>query len=714
MRQVVSRGDRRAHLEALASAQLGARFQQVDALMKSALEWVPESRAVAAWCRQELPGLLRKELHLFHYSRYQENRLGQLLDTSGLPHEEICNALLDGIENDASEWDSGSVYGLLELLAKYLEPADAATVLVGHLQAEAQRVDHPIAEWSWRDVPCDVQEALGQMVYAFMGDVELARRWTAAHAFRVAARLSLGRVLHSVLTRWNDTKSNAFRAARQPSYWQASRLWLSIALAQVAHETPQALKLHAEAIFRFATDPSFPHVLCREFLVDALRSLHSAGLLAVEQLHTAEQMNRQALQNSKKPTSGRRSKVYDAQEGRRFHFNSTDTLPYWYSPALQIFADVEMPEFLDNAERWILDRWKADPDVWMWDHEPRKSRLGKGLSTMHRHGELPAMERYSTHLEWNAMFCVVGELLTSRPLAKAPNGEYGSLAYFLSGDQLTSPPSWIADLRETKPLHAPFWFNTELDDVSWLEQTDLSSMLKESGIVAVEGEVVVASRVAGQQGDRHWTLNVSTALVSGSTAAALLRSLQNVSRWDYRIPDEGDPLEYGVGDFKLKGWLRGVESSEGIDRHDPYRRSVGRVAVLPGNDVLQRLGLHAEGVTHQLWTDIAGEPVIRYHAWSDDLDQARYAEGSPRLEGYQLIIAKPWLHRYLHKRGMDLILEIGGNRATQEQEYGEDTSTPRTRIEYDHVIVFRRNGTIETADGPIGTWYSAVQGTGHS
>jgi hypothetical protein len=703
MKRTVSRSDRKAHLEALASAQLGDRYPQADALMAAALAWLSESPAVAAWCQLELPGLLRQRLRFFNRYRYEEGLLGQLLDASNLRNSDICDALLDGIENGASEWDSGTVYGLLELLANYLEPADAATVLVTQLEAETQRVHHAVADWPWREVPEDIEEALGQMIYAFLGDVELARRWTAAHAFRAAARLGLSGTLRGALERWENTTMDPFRAAGQPVYWRASRVWLSIALARITHETPPALKPYAETIFRFATDQSFPHVLCREFLVDALRDLHVAGTLPLQQLREAENINRPALPARSKRQVQKSTTRFAPQENRRFHFDSTDTLPYWYEPALRIFADVEMPEFLDVAERWIVDIWHADPNIWMWDHEPRKQRLGDG-STMHRHGSLPSAERYSTHLEWHAMFCAVGELMASRPLGKVRAGEYGSLSYFLSGDRLTWPPVWLADLRRTKPLQKPLWCNDERDDSVWLGQVDLPYVLYESGILAVSDEVIVASRVSGRHGERRWSTDISTALVTGSTAAALLRSLQGVRRWDYRIPDEGDELEHGIGDFKLKGWLRDVGGDPGIDKGDIGSRHVSRVAVVPGKDVLRRLSLRLAGESQQQWLGTEGELVMHYRAWSDDLDHQGHTDDLFRVEGYRLVIARSWLRKYLLERGMDLILEISGDRRTKEQKYDEDISEPTTRFEYDHLIVFRRDGTIESADGPVGTW----------
>lgn len=142
----------------------------------------------------------------------------------------------------------------------------------------------------------------------------------------------------------------------------------------------------------------------------------------------------------------------------------------------------------------------------------------------------------------------------------------------------------------------------------------------------------------------------------------------------------------------------------GIDEGDLSRRHLSRVAVVPGKDVLRRLGLRADSESQNQWLRTDDELVMRYRAWSDDLDHRRHSGDCVRVEGYRLVIGRSWLRKYLLERGMDLILEISGDRRTEEQKYDTDTAESATRCEYDHLVVFRRDGTIETADGPVGAW----------
>ena len=53
---------------------------------------------------------------------------------------------------------------------------------------------------------------------------------------------------------------------------------------------------------------------------------------------------------------------------------------------------------------------------------------------------LPTVERYGTHLEWNAMHCVVGELLTTHPISKEEEYHFDSFDDWLGKVLPTEPP----------------------------------------------------------------------------------------------------------------------------------------------------------------------------------------------------------------------------------------------------------------------------------
>ena len=86
--------------------------------------------------------------------------------------------------------------------------------------------------------------------------------------------------------------------------------------------------------------------------------------------------------------------AYD-REARRFSFNSTDTLPYWYAPMLKSFAAVDGERFLEEAERWIVDTWGYSGDLHDFQEEPRRARFDRDNWRLTDHGPTARNQRWS-------------------------------------------------------------------------------------------------------------------------------------------------------------------------------------------------------------------------------------------------------------------------------------------------------------------------------
>jgi hypothetical protein len=63
-------------------------------------------------------------------------------------------------------------------------------------------------------------------------------------------------------------------------------------------------------------------------------------------------------------------------------------------------------------------RHRPQDERWTETRLQRLSDRGNCL-TLHRHGWLPVLEGFHTHLEWHAMWCSAGELLRTRALCDA-------------------------------------------------------------------------------------------------------------------------------------------------------------------------------------------------------------------------------------------------------------------------------------------------------
>ena len=119
-----------------------------------------------------------------------------------------------------------------------------------------------------------------------------------------------------------------------------------------------------------------------------------------------------------------------------------------------MFANVSLNEFVQVAEKWIVEEWKPPAKVRYWDSEPRRSRYSETDWHLwsHSHGGTPTVEQYSTYLEWNAMWCAVGTLLKTKPLAVSESYDYFSFENTLKERENAGKPSILArrsSLHET-------------------------------------------------------------------------------------------------------------------------------------------------------------------------------------------------------------------------------------------------------------------------
>ncbi|MCU1247826.1 MAG: hypothetical protein JWQ49_855, partial [Edaphobacter sp.] len=490
MRERVSIKNRRAHLEALAMCKFGAfeKYQQASAITECVKKWKSESPSVDDWAKDELPEVVKAFLPYFAQSiDHWEWSIANIIDIAGFSEDVARETIIGGLEENASELTARTVYEVIEVLARYLSSADAKRILESHLDTQIAVIESSQVRYDEGDIPESVPDALARLLYALLGDLDLKIRWRAAHCIRHAACMPNSLVIDALCAQLTRVSDNNFRIANAPYLWLASQLWLVIGLARSAVEAPESIRAQADTLLAIALNDGFPHLLIRHFAKQAVMALVDRAEITLQTQEQAKLsiVNVPQLRASKeRQERGRRRREDGRHEERRFSFDSTDTLPYWYSGAAAVFANVNLTEFTDAAEAWIIEKWKVAESTQAWKDEPRKVRLeAHPYASSNRHGSLPQHERYHTHLEWHAMWCAAGELMLTRPVSDEPDNEYGSFSYWYSHSTLTHPPYWLSDLRQLKPLERQLWFaSKEESQQKWLLAANMDMALEALGL----------------------------------------------------------------------------------------------------------------------------------------------------------------------------------------------------------------------------------------
>ena len=401
---VVPPSDRIPYLGALASLtrEAASDFEIADGIVSAVNRW--RSPAVDTWCHEELPGILIARLPGFGgWLEYPEMGSPVVAMFELVPRAAAPKVIIEGIAENVDNLSAPVIYELTKLISERMSSEDCTAVLASYLPRIVGKIpSKDLDRIQTADVPRDGASAIARFLFAFLSDIDVRIRWRAAHAIRRLARLEENDVIAALLDLYPRTSETTFRAPKAPFYWLAARLWLMIAVDRIAHEAPSALQRHGSLLLRIATE-DIPHVLIRGFAKDALIELVNQHVvdLSPKKRRSLDQVNASSRKRTKPlhpygVGSGGSSKTI---RERRFHFDVLDTTRYWYEPACRVFADVTEDAFLDIAETWIVDRWKASPDVWKWDEEPRRYRLSERQWQLwsHSHGSEPTLERYSTY-----------------------------------------------------------------------------------------------------------------------------------------------------------------------------------------------------------------------------------------------------------------------------------------------------------------------------
>ena len=670
--------------------------------------------AMDLWCRDVLPKVLVDNfLDFCRWMKQGQTALPRIMELAGLDAGTKLNVILSGIAENGSSFNSRALFGLAELIVEIVEASELGSLIHWYSNRLYHRVPkHDREEIPKEDMPSGNSEAVGRFIFSLMGDIDTRIRWRAAHAFRSLARLGCQDDVSATMAQLDREDERAFREPSAPFYFLAAKMWLVIATNRTATETPASLVSFKNAILRLAVSPAFPHVGIREYAKRTVQALDLSGAIELTptEVSALNKVNCPTKGRTKNQRGGAESFRMTDDENRRFNFDPMDTLPYWYEDILRIFPTVSRDDVLEIAETWILDKWGGDPDARMWEEEPRKRRYDErqfGL-WMNRHGELPVVERYATHLEWHAMHCAIGELLTQYPIAEQ-DPYYERLEYWIGKIMPAQPTMWLSDLRDPTPLERRFWIEDVRTDIGWLHNTSRRDALIELGLVDAlhSGWIVVMSSTSAHSAKRSFHARVSTALVSSVVAMPLVRALQTArDPFDYRIPDEGDDLEIDQFPYQLIGWIYSNEQGPSFDEGDPCRYDVGPVRVSPGADFATTFDLGRWPEDRPVWIpDGTNDPVMFYETWCDEptVEEHGYRSRRTKSEGWRLWARIEAVQGLLASTEMDMICEVNIDRRLKN-EFDSLYDSETKRKTHDKVLLLRSSGEIEDAKRCFGTW----------
>lgn len=666
--------------------------------------------AAKQWARDRLLSVIEARLPEFlWYIGYRAPDLAALLKRTEADSSVIVSRLLSAIEQHITSLNSLGIFRLISLVSGYLTQEQAQGILDRHTSALHLRLDVADRGLPGFDTIGDTASSVARYLYAELGHIAQAPRWRAGYGLRILARLGNGDMLEQVRQRYDHRAEPAFSHPEAPFYVWAAKLWFMMALARIAWETPNCIQGCRDWLFEQAESAAFPHLLVRASAKQALQGLahadpnsfSKADCARIAAINTSKLVTQQSTVQSWHKGFDRHRPL--GEEGRRFRFDSLDSLPYWYSPLMRCFAEPDPGAFLEWAERWIVDDLRITGDIWSYDKLRGNHRFNRrGRDSSNSHGSLPAIERYRTHLEWHALYLAGGEALATWPLtADAEEDAWDNFDDWLSRQGPTLAPAWLGDLRGPKPLEAIAWQAPPLD--GWLNTPDADAFRGSLGLDRPDWLVVSGHRWL-HYGEASGSTRVESALVSREMATSLRLALEaSDNSHDYRLAvNDDDSLEIASGRFVLKSLLADHHGDTELDIHDPFRGEVSASGQLPHPRIIALLGLVRDPSGLPVWRDPNGAITVQRVAWSDPKQPDERASRH-FAQGEELLFRRSAIAQILETYGLDLITEINFNRRIGEASYALKKDKKRER-EYDRIILYRHDGKIEAGTRGLGRW----------
>ncbi|ARU26067.1 hypothetical protein [Cellvibrio sp. PSBB006] len=673
---------------------------------------------VTEWMRTQFPFYIAGSLpHLFRWNYSETDTLDEVLKLTGLSAAEQANVLLSGIEQHRSRISADLLYTLTGMIAARTPDEDRAGLFDALLLRVESRTSHsPRVHLIGITPPQDIIDSVARCLFGAMGDMDRRVRWRASHSALILMRGN-DPAWDRLVACLAKTEEPVFAGA--PFYHYAAREQLLIVLLRAAAESALDVARYAPLVLETIRTDS--HVIIRELGRSVLMALEEAKvwLPSEEDYIFVEQLNRSQLDPIEPENSNWLSKRQDRSEQRKYHFDSTDAIPYWYYPISRLFG-MGMDDFLDRLETWVHDKWGYGETATHWDQEPRLDRLnGQHEYTSRRHGSLSTIERLSHYVEWQAMMCAVGELIAEVPLTTSVDEVNAALDEWIDRNLPTISPHWLSDLRTAPPLESRFWGIDPIDlseQYDKVEDREVQTLAWSKTLVPADfdleingvNELVVAADFEVRWNHAIHSVQVHSALVSPSTAKALAQALANTrDRWDFALPNGSYGHDIDIPGFQLEPWLHEIARETKADDFDVRRGAVFGIPVKPIEVTENEERVF--NVTCSSWKSTSDEYKINFSQWGSDNSTNGY--------GWRATSDQAFIANLLRKKNRSLILLVEISRKLKDEDvynnrpkwllYVFDANGVLTRYERERRslgrVLVRREGIEDSVD-TLGRW----------
>ncbi|MEP1706263.1 MAG: NACHT domain-containing protein [Marinobacter sp.] len=657
LRRRVKVKDRTAYIQIIARAEGLDSYAKEKELEHCKAKWSGSSPVIARTFRKIAIPLL--EIHaeeFLSFDRLSGYRLRELAELTGVTKQELALELVKVFA--APDWSvpASAWIGLATIIAENADEGHGQAALSRLLNSNAARLTDTVPDGSWQRglYPADdpLTAATG-LVWQSLASPRASERWLATHTIRTFARLECWEVIDALAKKFEDTDSKAFQAPELPFYNLHARLWLLIALARIARDTPKALAKHEAMLRSVALNPRQVHVAMRHFAAQALLACGEAGAI---RLTTTDRDKLLSINQSPLP--------YKTERGNSngdFYWPRPDDAP---KPKHKFSLDYDFDKYEVHglAGTFSAPGWEVKDLIKEVVHslDPAITTIydkgGREIRTGQRAVALPSSTHgYGHYLAWHAIYLAAGQLLKTHQISEY--WDYGEpWSEWLESNLLTrSDGLWLSDGMDRAPLDTKQ--NAMKKGKDGLVITgDRDKLLSLVGIRSrkIADELVVEGDWKSPDGVN---IHISSALVPTQKAESRAKELIAEEGFFVWLPtfDYDDQEEHFTNRKEgFQPWIvKPSREGTGLDEYDPL--SVIEVERRPhfSPKYAKRFSVTSGDAFKRSLRMPHRKLVARTQAWGYRMP---YEEGEST--GVRLIAKAPFLGKLLSAFSVDLLILI--------------------------------------------------------
>ncbi|HHY82268.1 MAG TPA: hypothetical protein GX505_06270 [Clostridiales bacterium] len=527
-----------------------------------------------------------------------------------------------------------------------------------------------------------------KLLWRMLGHPDKKYRWIAAHIIRKLYSCGYSKIIEYFISLYDAPFDSRYIDKNNFFFIESAKVYFLAVCLRIFGEKPEDGVPFYNFFKGIACAEQTTHALQRRFAKKISLKIAEVSYPAdIEHILISDELNL-----GKAKTSRRYAKSsLSSTDKFRFHFDFTDTLPYWYNDIADIFC-LTQEEVAGDCDNYIQQFGIDNNKVQIWRNEFLHYNRYRNRNTYNRHGSLPEVETLDKYAEWHSMFYVADQYRCTLPYSEDTYKNYHEwLDSYLPGYQ----GYWCCEYRDHIPFIPFLWefkkYKNPENAREYMIPADLISSLVVNG-----NSIITNLRYNSSFDQSRQRVTIKCALINEKDISTLIKELKKPHNMfeDFYFEPNPEKRKY-LRKTAVTIWPLHVDidtfRDDRLDQHDPFAKDTYTNIYSFSQDVLVYCGFE------KLNIELLSLPIknkdfpLHISIWSEPSEEGGYTKQG--TYGSIAEIKAELLLRYLKSTKKALVSEYS---IVFEDETYQFYGTPSKAAKEKGIFIIHSNGYTES------------------